>query len=161
MFIEAETENDQFAIRRVTIAAFEQPDEADLVDALRSSCDAIISLIAKTDDGEIIGHILFSKFQSPDQCLALAPVSVHPDHQNTGVGTKLVTEGLARAKQEGWLAVFVLGEPDYYGRFGFSAALADKFDAPFPKPYFMALELLPGILDKKSGIVIYAEPFQI
>ncbi len=71
----------------------------------------------------------------------------------------LIREGLARAKRDGWQAVFVLGEPEYYERFGFTAATADKFETEYPKPYFMALELTPHSLSGRTEAVIYATPF--
>jgi putative acetyltransferase len=158
MRIRDDTPDDAAAIRRVVEAAFGQTAEADLVAALRHSGDAIISLVAE-EDGEIVGHILFSKLQAPQRCLALAPLSVIPKRQNLGIGTQLIQDGLARAKRDGWQAVFVLGEPAYYERFGFSTALADKFETIYPKPYFMALDLKPGALAEQGGGVIYPTPF--
>jgi putative acetyltransferase len=74
MIIRDETVDDRAAVRRVVIAAFEQPAEADLVAALQASGDAEFSLIAE-DDGDVVGHILFSKLQSPNGCLGLTNVS--------------------------------------------------------------------------------------
>lgn len=156
--IRDETGNDMDAVRRVVVAAFGQAAEADLVEALRESGDAVISLVAE-DDGEIVGHIMFSRLQAPDRCIALAPLSVVPVRQNQGIGSKLVLEGLARAKRAGWRAVFLLGEPSYYERFGFSAAAAGKFETNYPKPCFMALELTPHALDRCTGAVIYPASF--
>ena len=133
-------------------------DTAGLVDALREAGDAVMSLVAE-DGGEIVGHILFSRLQAPEQCLGLAPVSVTPSRQNQGIGSKLVREGLARAKQDGWQGVFVVGEPDYYGRFGFHTAAADKFETAYPKPYVMALELTPNALRDRRGALVYAPAF--
>ena len=82
-----------------------------------------------------------------------------PSRQNQGIGSKLIFEGLARAKRDGWRAMFVLGEPEYYKRFGFSAATAEKFETPYPKPYFMAMELTRHALRERTGEVIYAPPF--
>ena len=158
MLIRDETRHDASAIRHLVIAAFGQAAEADLVDALRLSGDAVISLVAE-DDGEIVGHILFSKLQVPDQCAALAPVSVAPGRQNQGIGSRLILEGLARAKHDDWQALFVVGDPEYYERFGFSAAAADKFETKYPKRYFMALELAPHSLSDRAGALIYAPPF--
>ncbi len=159
MIIRIEAPHDRPAIRRTVTAAFGQEAEADLVDALRASGDAAISLVAE-DGGNIVGHILFSKLQAPERCLALAPVSVAPSRQSRGIGSKLISEGLARAKSAGWRGVFLLGAPDYYRRFGFSPELAESFESPYPKPYFMALELAPGALSGMGGEVIYAAPFQ-
>lgn len=158
MIVRDETRKDESAVRQVIVAAFDQTAEADLVDALRETGDAVISLVAEDDDG-IVGHILFSKLQAPDRCIALAPVSVSPGRQNQGVGSKLIRDGLARAKNDGWQGVFLLGEPEYYGRFGFDATTADKFETSYPKPYFLALELTPQALSGHSGAVIYAPPF--
>ena len=158
MIIRAETTDDIPAIRDIVAAAFGQPAEAGLVDALRQSGDAVMSLVAD-ESGRISGHILFSNLQTPENCIALAPVSVAPDRQNQGIGSALIREGLARARQSGWRAVFLLGEPEYYQRFGFSVALADRFETPYPKPYVMALELTPGALDQCAGNVTYAPPF--
>ena len=158
MIVRDETRKDEAAVRRVIVAAFDQVAEADLLDGLRDSGDAVISLVAEDAD-EIVGHILFSKLQAPDRCLALAPVSVTPARQYQGIGSRLIRGGLARAKQDGWQAVFLLGEPEYYERFCFGVALADKFETEYPKPYFMALELIPNALKECAGAVIYAPPF--
>ena len=159
MIIRRESPLEMSAVRNVVIAAFEQSAEADLVDALRESDDAVISLVAE-DGGEIVGHVLFSELQAPVQCIALAPVSVTPHRQNQGVGSTLIRQGLAQAMGDGWQAVFVLGEPNYYERFGFRAAAADKFETTYPKPFFLALELVPRSLREREGAVIYAPPFQ-
>jgi putative acetyltransferase len=159
MIIRDETPRDKTAVGQVVVMAFDQRVEADLVDALRGSGDAVISLVAE-DEGQIVGHVMFSKLQAPGQCIALAPVSVMPNRQMQGIGSDLIGEGLARAKRDNWQAVFVLGEPEYYQRFGFSVGLAEKFETAYPKPYFMALELEPSSLSERSGAVIYALPFQ-
>jgi len=158
MIIRDETPEDAAAVRQVVNVAFGQTDEADLIDALRESGDAVISLVAE-DDGEIAGHILFSRLQAPERCLGLAPVAVAPSRQDQGIGATLVREGLARAKRDGWQAVFVVGEPDYYGRFGFSPAAADKFETAYPKQYVMALELAPDALTARTGALLYAPAF--
>ncbi len=158
VIIRDETHEDASAIRRVVVAAFDQPAEADLVGALRTSGDTVLSLVAE-EDGVIVGHVLFSSLQAPNRCIALAPVSVTPTRQNNGIGSRLIEEGVARAKRDGWQAVFLLGEPIYYGRFGFSVALADKFESEYPKPYFMVRELAEHALRDRAGAVIYAPPF--
>ncbi|MFQ5466770.1 MAG: GNAT family N-acetyltransferase, partial [Kiloniellaceae bacterium] len=135
-----------------------QMAEADLVDALRASGEAVISLVAEDGDG-IVGHILFSKLQAPAGYLALAPPAVAPRRQGQGIGAKLVGEGLARAKSGGWRAAFVVGAPAYYGRFGFAAAAAEPFETIYPKAFVLALELAPGGLACQSGPLLFAPPF--
>ena len=87
MIIRNETRKDISAVRQLVEFAFDQTMEADLVDTLRVSGDAVISLVAE-DGGEIVGHIIFSKFQAPNRCIALAPVSVKPNRQNQGYWIK-------------------------------------------------------------------------
>jgi uncharacterized protein YjbI with pentapeptide repeats len=74
MIIREEIPNDIGAIRRLVLAAFGQAAEAGLVESLRASGDVVTSLVAD-EDGDIVGHVLFSKLQAPEGCLGLAPVS--------------------------------------------------------------------------------------
>ncbi|MDH5749607.1 MAG: N-acetyltransferase [Rhodospirillales bacterium] len=159
MIIREETPEDASAVRKVVEAAFARTAEADLVEALRDAGDGVMSLVAEVG-GELAGHILFSKLQAPDRCIALAPVSVTPSRQNQGIGSMLIREGLARAKRDGWQAVFLLGEPEYYRRFGFSVEAAAKFETEYPKAYFMARALVGRALEERAGAVVYAPPFQ-
>ena len=158
MHIRPEIDADKEAIYETVRSAFNQAMEADLVDELRMSGDSELSLIAE-EDGKVIGHILFSRMQSPEGALGLAPVSVLPDQQGKGIGSALIQEGLARAKQAGWKAVFLLGEPDYYSRFGFTVEAALPFDTVYPVQYFVALELESGGLPVSGGRAVYAQPF--
>jgi putative acetyltransferase len=140
MNLRDERPEDGAAIARVVAAAFGQDDEARLAAALRASGDAVISLVAE-DGGEIVGHVLLSRMTAPFPALALAPVSVAPARQRSGVGSALVREAIARARDEGWGAIFVLGDPAYYRRFGFEAETAAGFSSPYAGEHFMALTL--------------------
>ncbi|GAB1580984.1 GNAT family N-acetyltransferase [Phyllobacterium phragmitis] len=145
------------AIHRVVEAAFQQSMEADLVDRLRADGDAVISLVAE-EDGEIVGHVLFSPMSASFPALGLAPVSVLPGRQNQGIGSMLIREGLKQAESRGCRVVFVLGEPAYYRRFGFDPALAAGFGSPYAGPYLMALPL-NGEMPAERGRVDYAPAF--
>jgi putative acetyltransferase len=117
-------DGDRAAVRRVHEAAFGQPDEADMVDGLRAgeAWLAPYSLLAEVG-GEVVGHVLLSRLSvGGAAALALAPLAVLPGHQSTGVGSALVREVLARAADDGEGFVVVLGNPAYYGRFGFTSA---------------------------------------
>jgi putative acetyltransferase len=94
--------------------------------------------------------------------LALAPMAVHPEFQNQGIGSRLVMEGLERYRSLGHRIVVVLGHPKYYPRFGFTSARAKGLEAPFPVPdeAFMVAELVPGGLDTVSGMTVYPAPFE-
>jgi putative acetyltransferase len=87
--------------------------------------------------------------------LSLAPVSVAPHRQRSG---RLIRAGLARAAEDGWQGVFVLGDPGYYQRFGFSPARASGFTSPHAGPHLMVLAL-DGDLPATEGKVDYAPAF--
>jgi predicted N-acetyltransferase YhbS len=93
--------------------------------------------------------------------LALAPVSVVPEHQNKGIGSALISESLKIAKEIGFKSVIVLGHDKYYPRFGFKPASTWGIKAPFdvPDEFFMALELGDGALEDISGTVVYSKEF--
>ena len=71
----------------------------------------------------------------------------------------MIRAGLARAKKDGWEAVFVLGSPDYYTRFGFDVSLASGFQSPYAGPYLMVLALQDSGLPTATGAVSYAPAF--
>lgn len=156
--VRLESEKDHAEVRSLITEAFGQDDEAKLVEVLRKRDEAVISLVACYED-KVIGHIMFSKMQSPEGGLGLAPVCVVPNHQNKGLGAKLIEEGLSMARDHGWRFVVVLGEPKYYGRFGFDAKLAQSFASPFAGPYLMAMELVEDTLQGKSGNLSYSKAF--
>lgn len=150
---------DAAAIRAVVTAAFGQPDEADLVDALRADGDALLELVA-IEDGAVVGHILFSPLATDTgrKLAALAPLSVQPGRQKDGLGTALMEEGHRRLVETGIEALIVLGHPAYYPRVGYRADLAKTVTAPFSGPHFMARELVPGALSQPLTIT-YAKAF--
>ena len=159
--IRKESSADHAAVRHVNCQAFERDAEADLVDALRAESFARLSLVAELE-GRVVGHVLFSDLpivtpKGAVPALALAPVAVLPEHQRRGVGSALVRRGLEICRDEGHRVVVVLGHPTYYPRFGFSAELAERLEAPYSGPAFMALELVPGAL--VDGKVEYPPPF--
>jgi putative acetyltransferase len=157
MIVRDYEEADAPAVRALLEAAFPTSVEADLVERLRADGDAAIELVAA--DGEaIIGHILFSPVEAPFRALALAPVAVPPDRQGQGVGTALIEAGHDRARGAGYDGIFVLGEPDYYRRFGYGTALAEGFRSPYSGLYFMALALR-GHLPASGGEVRHSKAF--
>jgi putative acetyltransferase len=149
MIVRSETPEDQPAVYEVIAAAFSQIVEANLVDSLRANGDLEVSLVAEHDH-EIIAHLALSKMNAPFRALALAPVSVIPPRQRQGIGTRLVRDALSRAKEAGWEAAFVLGEPKYYQRFGFSVEAARGFSSPYAGQHFMGL-LLAESLSATTG----------
>jgi len=159
MEIVSETESIYPAIRNVLVSAFPTALEADLVERLRQDGDLALSLAASSG-GEVAGHVAFSPLTAPFRALGLGPVAVRPDKQRQGIGGRLIQTGLAHAEQEGWQAIFVLGDPAYYGRFGFSVAEARGFASPYAGPYFMVLALGRDGLPARSGDIGYAAAFR-
>jgi len=151
-------------IHEVILNAFLSNDEALLVEKLRKSGD-VISFVAIKND-KVIGHVLFStasiensEYASP--ALVLAPVAVLPEFQNQGVGTKLIERGLEECKKQGYSIVTVLGNPQYYSRFGFKPAIEYRIESPMnvPEESFMVLELVTGTLNQVNGVLNYSKAF--
>ena len=165
MRIRREESQDVQRVRTVNIAAFGTGAEAHIVDTLRSDVADHISLVAD-DHGEVVGHIMFSPVRAagaPDlRAVALAPMAVIPTRQRTGIGSALVRAGLDECRRSGTGAVFVVGHPAYYPRFGFSPASHFGFTCEFDvrDEVFMAAELIPGVLAGGSGIVYFHEVFR-
>ena len=164
MRIRREAASDHAAIRAVNNAAFETPVEADIVEELRSNGVRLDSLVADVD-GAIVGHALFSPAvlaAHPQlKIMGLGPMSVVPDQQRKGIGSALVREGLKRCKELGYLAVIVIGHPQYYPRFGFVPAVRYRMRSQYdvPEDAFMVAELEAGALQGASGLVRYDEAF--
>jgi putative acetyltransferase len=167
--IRQENPGDYSGIREINLMAFDTGEnEARLVELIRESEQFVpeLSLVAVKDDGEVIGHILFSIIhlvtkQGTVPTLGLAPMAVRPDYQNSGIGSDLVSEGLRTCKALGYYHIFVLGHPNFYPRFGFSPASQFGIDSPFPVPdeVFMALELKNGSLSGLQGKIEYPPAF--
>jgi putative acetyltransferase len=161
--VRRERSGDAAAVRSVIEAAFARSGEADLVEALRRERAVIASFVAVIDR-RIVGHALFSRVlieaaDASHAAAALAPLSVLPDAQREGIGTRLVQVALESLTVRGERAVLVLGDPQYYGRFGFSVQMARGLDTPFPRDAFMALELVPDALTGVRGRVKYPSAF--
>ena len=158
MIIRREEESDRAAIRALVEDAFGRTAEADLLDALRADGDIKIAGVA-VSDGEIIGQIAFSGLTAPFPALGLGPIAASRAHRRIGAANALIRWGLTIAAQDGWRAVFVLGDPAFYRRFRFETALADCFSSPYAGPHFMALAL-GGPLPTLKGRVEYPRSFQ-
>ncbi|HEX6186161.1 MAG TPA: N-acetyltransferase [Pyrinomonadaceae bacterium] len=164
--VRAETPEDYAAVRRVNELAFESAGEADLVDALRAGAAPCVSLVAE-EEGRVVGHILFSPVTVESAggdwgAMGLAPMAVLPERQGQGVGSALVREGLKECARLGHEVVFVLGHENYYPRFGFRTAAREGVGCEFPAPEenFMVVELRPGALGGRTGLVRYAPEFR-
>jgi putative acetyltransferase len=156
--VRAERDGDIDAIRQVHSVAFGRAAEAGLVDALRASGKLLISLVMDCE-GMIAGHIGFSPVKVDEETIGvgLAPLGVLPGFQRQGIGSRLVHEGLAECRRGRLGLVVVLGDPAYYGRFGFAPATCMKLTSEYGAgEEFMALALQPASVPLKGGLVRYA-----
>lgn len=158
MMIRDETPADIDAIRAVVRAAFPGPGEAWLVDRLREQGDLTYSMVA-VDGEEVVGHVAYSPMTAPFRALGLGPIAVRPDRQKTGIGRSLIEASLRRATDDGWQAVFLLGNPKFYERFGFSVEMAAGFTTPYAGPHWMVRPLGSETLPAMTGRVDYAPAF--
>jgi len=158
--IRTATPRDREAIRLVEEHAFGQQAEAGLVDALVANGDSVVELVAE-EDGQVVGHILFSRLyvengRKKTPAVALAPLAVEPSFHGTGIGGALVREAHVRLKAAGETLAIVLGDPQYYGRFGYKHARAEKFESEFQGE---ALQALAWGDAPESGKLVYASAF--
>lgn len=160
MSIRAATPRDREAIRLVEEHAFGQQAEAGLVDALIADGDAVVELVAE-EEGQVVGHILFSRlFVRQDgknfAAVALAPLAVEPDFHRSGIGGALIREAHIRLRDAGEALSVVLGDPAYYGRFGYTHERAAKFDSDYQGD---ALQALAWGDAPETGRLVYASAF--
>lgn len=146
------------AIVAVNDAAFGGPDEGRITRALHADGDSVLSFVAASDT-EIVGHIEFFRIRIDGAPVAvgLGPMSVLPEVQQAGVGSRLIRLGLQALEGAGERIVFVLGHTAYYPKFGFSEAATSPFRAPWSGPHFMALRLAPG--GPETGTLTYPKAF--
>ncbi|MCT4601726.1 MAG: N-acetyltransferase [Marinifilum sp.] len=165
--IRPENKSDYSTISMVNDMAFGQEAEGILIEKLRKNKKFIkeLSLVACMGN-EIVGHILFFPICIKNKnieynALALAPMSVIPELQGLGIGSRLVEKGLAKAKKLGHKSVIVLGHEKYYPKFGFKPTSKYNIKAPFDvnENAFMALELSKDALSHVEGTVEYPKEF--
>jgi predicted N-acetyltransferase YhbS len=134
-------------------------DEQDYVNKLRKSGNYIPELALVIKDGaHIIGHIMLTKtllIQGEErlETLLLSPICTRLEYRNQGIGSKLIRYALAKAKELGYPAVFLVGNPVFYIRFCFRS-IADfgiRETDKIPVEYIMGLELEQDFLGAKGG----------
>lgn len=163
--IRFETASDIETIRKINNLAFNQPDEADLVDKLRDSCSDLLSLVAQLED-RIVGHILFSPVTIDGtkgiiKGMGLGPMAVLPEYQRQGVGASLINTGLGLLEKEKCPFVVVLGHPTYYPRFGFEPAghLGISCEWEVPDDVFMIQAFNKKLMENIKGTALYRSEF--
>ena len=152
-------ESDLKEVFNLIHSSFSNKAESDLVKQLISDGDVLINLVVESSD-TIIGNVVVSQItMEPDIglfCGGVAPVSVVPDQQSSGVGSKLMTAAINESKKMGIDALFLLGDPNYYKRFGF---VVSTFKNDYSVENFRELELTEDCLVNIKSKVTYANAF--
>ena len=164
--IREETAADAPAIHALNVAAFGTDGEARLVDALRVHGRLTLSLVA-VDGVSVVGHIAFSPVSVTGsqgrivRGLGLGPMAVEPTRQRSGIGGRLIADGLRRLAAAGHAFCVVVGHKDYYPRFGFVRAsrFGIRWEEEVPDEFFFVREITPGGLAGVSGVLRYAPEF--
>lgn len=153
-------------IAGITRAAFARQygsgdSEAALIPALRA-CDDVVVELAALEDAQVVGHAMFSRLTvepATRRIAALGPVCARVDRQRRGIGSVLVRAGLDICREQGFDAVALLGDPNYYSRFGFKVDMAGALQSAYSGPHFQALELRDGALASGPWRVAYPRAF--
>ncbi|WP_373653415.1 GNAT family N-acetyltransferase [Schlesneria sp. DSM 10557] len=159
--IRPETPADRTNIDALHLAGFPGPQEARLVNLLRANGRLIASLVAELDH-TIVGHVAFSPVQvvSDERGAGLAPVCVAASHRRQGIAAALIQSGLRTVQREGYQWCVVLGEPQYYRRFGFQPARQfGLFDEYGGGDAFQVLEFAEHAVPRGQGLVRYSIEF--
>jgi len=137
------TSRDREAVREVHMRAFPEGEGQVVSDVAlnllgEETTPETISLVAEAD-GAVVGHVAFSPVTVEDRKdwkgYILAPLGIVPEFQRQGLGSRLIEAGMERLKQMGVHVLFVYGDPEYYGRFGFRADPASGFSPPYELQY--------------------------
>jgi putative acetyltransferase len=163
ILIRPEKPTDVDAIEQVTIAAFDGKSYSDqteysIINRLRVAGAISISLVAEVD-GNVVGHIAFSvvTINGEDKgWYGLGPISVLPELQKQGIGSKLIREGLSVIREKGAKGCVLEGDPRYYQRFGFKTYPGLVYEGSLAPEYFMAY---PFYNEVPAGKVEYNKAF--
>jgi putative acetyltransferase len=163
--IRPERPEDTEAVRAVVAGAFGPPRGVHLLldDLRRSVAWVDLSFVAVEGD-EVVGHVAYSRawVDAPLRLvdvLVLSPLSVRPDRQRQGIGSRLVRESFQALQERPEPVVFLEGDPAYYGRLGFEPAVSCGFSAPsvrIPAPAFQ-LVTLPSYDEGLTGALVYPD----
>lgn len=159
--IRPERPDDAPGVGELLDAAFGGPAESRLVERLRANGDLVLTLVA-TDAAAIAGYIAWPRLwietaQQRLPAVGLAPLAVAPQRQRRGIGSALTREGLAQLRARGESLAFVLGDPVYYRRFGFTVEAASGYVSKYAGAHFMALKL--SDVSPSAGRVRYPAAF--
>ncbi|WP_369308990.1 GNAT family N-acetyltransferase [Providencia rettgeri] len=164
MLIRVEIPVDAMGIDRLLRDTFPTEAEANLVQHLREDGLLTLGVVATNDSGEVIGYVGFTPVDlngEDVQWVGLAPLAVNKAHQRQGIAAKLIYEGLDSLNEFGYGAVVVLGDEQYYSRFGFVPASKHGIRCQWPEQqaHFLICGLENGEIGEQHGDVLYSSHF--
>ncbi|MDV5172221.1 N-acetyltransferase [Photobacterium rosenbergii] len=164
MLIRSEAPADIIPIDNLLKTVFDTEAEAELVMRLRENGKRTLSLVACNDEGELVGHLFFSPVMLDGEdhnWQGLAPMAIKPEYQRQGIGLAMLEEAKQTLAELGYPVIVVLGHPEYYPKVGFAPAAPQGIQCSWPAPEdaFMVLEVVPGAIGEKSGMISYSEEF--
>ena len=151
-------------IRALYESAFPDEDLFPLVAALTSDADRAVSLVALSGQ-QLLGHLVLTPCTvagEPIGVALLGPLAVQPNHHRQGIGSALVREGIKRSGDRDVAKIFVLGDPSYYRRFGFTAEPGVRPPYALPEEWREAWQSLSptGEGGAISGELVVPEPWR-
>jgi putative acetyltransferase len=166
MLIRTEAPADILPVDRLLKAVFPTDAEANLVMQLRENGRLTLSLVACSDEGEVIGYVLFSPVLLENEDLGwqgLAPVAVKEECRNQGIAAELIREGFDSLRDFGYPACVVLGDPAYYRRLGFEPAELHQMHCRWdvPEGTFQVIALEKETFTGRQGLVEYSPEFSV
>ncbi|KGT94521.1 acetyltransferase [Erwinia typographi] len=164
MLIRTEIGVDAASIDSLLRRCFETSAEAELVQQLREDGLLTLGVVATDDEGQVLGYAAFSPVTlngEDNQWVGLAPLAVDQSIRGEGLGKQLIYEGLDTLNEFGYAAVVVMGDPAYYGRYGFEPAARHQLRCRWPgaEAAFQVYKLDDNAFNGAEGQIDYSEPF--
>ncbi|ROR06188.1 GNAT family N-acetyltransferase [Erwinia sp. JUb26] len=164
MLIRTEIGVDAASIDGLLRRSFPTPAEAELVQQLREDGLLTLGVVATDDEGQVLGYAAFSPVtlnEEDRQWVGLAPLAVDESVRGQGLGKQLVYEGLDTLNEFGYAAVVVLGDVEFYAKFGFVSAAQHQLHCRWPdtQTAFQVYKLADDAFDGATGEIGYSEPF--
>ncbi len=164
MLIRTEIGVDAASIDSLLRRCFPTSAEAELVQQLREDGLLTLGVVATDDEGQVLGYAAFSPVtlaEEDRQWVGLAPLAVDESVRKQGLGKQLIYEGLDTLNEFGYAAVVVLGDPAYYGRYGFEPAARYGLHSRWQESEaaFQVYKLAEDAFNGTEGRIEYSAPF--
>lgn len=164
MLIRSEIGIDAASIDSLLRRSFPTSAEAELVQQLREDGLLTLGVVATDDDGQVLGYAAFSPVTLNDedrQWVGLAPLAVDESVRRQGLGKQLIYEGLDTLNEFGYAAVVVLGDPAFYGPYGFEPAARHQLHCRWEgtEAAFQVYKLADDAFDGVEGRIEFSAPF--